>query len=98
MLDIDEYQSRIAEVCRELRVRRLDIVGSAARPDFSAKSDVDVLVNFEGDSGLFDRYFGLKEKLEAILGRSVDVIEERALSNPYVIRTIERDRKMVYGA
>jgi uncharacterized protein len=98
MFDIETYQSHIERVCRDLRVRRLDIVGSATRNDFTIASDIDVVVNFEGDNRLFERYFGLKERLEAIFGRTVDVIEERALRNPYLIKSIERDRKRVYGS
>ena len=98
MFDIETYQGRIEKVCRDLRVRRLDLIGSATRNDFTTASDIDVVVNFEGDRRLFERYFGLKERLEAIFGRSVDVIEERALRNPYLIKTIERDRKRVYGS
>jgi predicted nucleotidyltransferase len=98
MFTIDSYKQQIEQVCRELKIRRLDIVGSAARADFSPASDIDVLVAFDGDVGLFDRYFGLKERLESIFERPVDVIEERALRNPYLIRTIERDRRTVYGA
>jgi predicted nucleotidyltransferase len=98
MFDIETYQAHIEKVCRDLRVRRLDLIGSATRNDFTTASDIDVVVNFEGDRRLFERYFGLKERLEAIFGRSVDVIEERALRNPYLIKTIERDRKRVYGS
>jgi hypothetical protein len=98
MFDLELYKSQVEEVCRTLRIRRLDLVGSAARLDFSAASDVDVLVEFDGDAGLFERYFGLKERLEAIFGRPVDVIEERALRNPFFIKTVERDRKTIYAA
>lgn len=98
MIDLELYRSQVEELCRRLRVRRLDLIGSAVRADFTPASDVDVLVDFDGDGGLFDRYFILKERLEAIFGRPVDVIEERALRNPYLIKTVERDRRTIYGA
>ena len=43
-------RERIASFCRERGVRRLAIFGSALRPDFGPDSDVDVLVEFDGDS------------------------------------------------
>jgi predicted nucleotidyltransferase len=98
MLEIEKYQSKIEEVCRELSLRRLDLIGSASRNDFSPGSDVDVLVTFQGGQSLFKRYFALKERLEEIFERPVDVIEERAITNPYFRRAIERDRIRIYGA
>jgi predicted nucleotidyltransferase len=68
------YKLDIQNICRELRLQRLDLIGSATRDDFSDDSDIDVLVTFEGDKNLFDRYFSLKEKLEEIFKRKVDVI------------------------
>lgn len=97
MIKIEQYQESIQAVCRDLSLRRLDIVGSAARDDFGSKSDVDVLVSFDNDERLFGRYFELKERLEAIFDRSVDVIEERAVKNPYSKRAIEKDRIRIYG-
>ena len=98
MLELNKYQHRIDAVCRELSLLRLDLIGSATRGDFSAKSDIDVLVTFQGDKSLFKRYFALKERLEEIFGRPVDVIEERAISNPYFRKAVEKDRIRIYGA
>lgn len=83
MLDIKKYKNDIESLCRELSLERLDLIGSAAREDFNEGSDVDVLVTFDGNQSLFDRYFTLKERLETIFAREVDVIEERAIRNPY---------------
>ncbi len=97
MLEIGKYKNKIEEVCRELSLLRLDLVGSASRPDFSSESDIDVLVTFDGDDALFQRYFALKEKLEAIFERQVDVIEERAIRNPFFRSSVEKDRIKLYG-
>ncbi|MFN0140158.1 MAG: nucleotidyltransferase family protein [Pyrinomonadaceae bacterium] len=97
MIKIDKFRHRIQKICRDLSLQRLDIVGSAAREDFSADSDVDVLVNFGNDEGLFGRYFDLKERLEEIFERPVDVIDERAIKNPYFKRAVEKNRVKIYG-
>ena len=89
----------VKKICADLRVKRLDIVGSAARDDFQPeRSDIDVLVEFEGVDRLFDRYFELKERLEQELGRQVDVIQDAAVKNPYVRKSLDRDRVPIYGS
>ena len=73
-------ESRLPEIealCRGIGVRRLDRFGSAVGDSFDVDdSDVDVLVEFDTRTGVdyFDRYFTLKEGLEQLLGRPVDVV------------------------
>ncbi len=98
MIDIERYKTDIEKACQEFSLQRLDLVGSASRKDFGDSSDVDFLVTFDGDSRLFQRYFGLKERLEIIFSRPVDLIEERAVKNPYVRRALQKDRVKIYGA
>ena len=43
-------------------------------------------------------YFGLSEDLEALLGRRVDLVERRAIRNPYVKRSMEETREIIYDA
>ena len=97
MIDVEQFRNRVQAVCRELSLRRLDLIGSAVRDDFSEKSDIDVLVTFASDERLFERYFSLKERLEEIFNRKVDVIEERAIKNPYFKQAIEKNRIRIYG-
>jgi len=99
MLDVSKFETEIAELCRRLKVSRLDIFGSATADDFGPESDVDVLVCFERDGGgLFNRYFDLKEGLEKLFARSVDVVTEKSIKNPYFLAGVERSRKNVYAA
>lgn len=99
MIDINAYRSLLTELCRSLSVRRLELVGSAAREDFSREtSDIDVIIEFEGNDNLFDRYFELKKGLETIFKRKVDVIQTGAISNPYLRESLEQDRIAIYEA
>ncbi|MDH6196911.1 putative nucleotidyltransferase [Mycobacterium frederiksbergense] len=91
----------IEELCRELSVRRLDVFGSAVGDSFDIdSSDVDVLVEFgEGASAdYFDRYFSLKEGLERVLGRAVDVVTVSSIKNPYFKQHVMRTREALYAA
>ena len=97
MIKIEHFIERIQQICIDLSLQRLDLIGSAARDDFTGGSDIDVLVRFGGDKRLFDRYFDLKERLESVFERPVDVIEERAVKNPYFKKAVEKDRITIYG-
>jgi len=79
---IAKLRDRQAEL-RELGVLSLSLFGSAARGDSSEKSDIDVAVTLDPANtprGFY--YIGrleeLKERLEAALGRPVDVVTEPA--------------------
>lgn len=77
------------------------VFGSAAREDFDPdRSDVDLLVEFESlpEGGYADAYFGLREALETLLGREVDLVAASALLNPYVKADVERTKALLYAA
>jgi len=98
---IDLRKARIAELCREFHVRRLDLFGSAVRGLFDpARSDLDLLVEF-GDlppGEYAEAYFGLREALEALFGRSIDLVTPNMLANPYLKASIEANREPIYAA
>ncbi|MEU3275457.1 nucleotidyltransferase domain-containing protein [Saccharomonospora sp. NPDC006951] len=91
----------IEELCRALPVRRLDVFGSAVGESFDVEtSDVDVLVEFGGGPGFdcFDAYFSLREGLERILGRPVDVVSATSIRNPYFKQRVLDSRELLYAA
>ena len=99
MVDLKAYNLKLVALCRSLSVKRLELVGSATREDFRPdSSDIDVLIEFEGNHALFDRYFDLKSGLERIFGRKVDVIQVGSIRNPYLRETLEHDRVPIYEA
>jgi len=57
---------------RRLGVRRLGLFGSAARGEATAASDLDFLVEFERKT--FDAYMDVKELLERLFGRRIDLV------------------------
>lgn len=64
---------------RALGARRLGLFGSQARGEASEESDLDFLVEFEPGAKTFDNYMGLKELLEDLFGRSVDLVISEVL-------------------
>jgi hypothetical protein len=100
-LIIETLREQVAELCPRYQVRRLDLFGSATRDDFDpSRSDVDFLVEFDPGSTLkaLDQYFGLKEELETLLDRRVDLIVTSAVKNPYIRKSIEETRENLYAA
>jgi predicted nucleotidyltransferase len=98
---IETRRAELAELCRRFQVRRLEVFGSATRDNFDpARSDVDFLVEFEPESPLrgLDQYFGLKEGLETLFDRQVDLVEAGVVKNPYLLAGIERSRETLYAA
>jgi hypothetical protein len=102
---IDEIALRraeLAELCRRFHVRRLDLFGSAARGDFDPEhSDVDFLVEFDRRNPAtlsLEIYFMLKDALEALFGRPVDLVEPGAVRNPYLKASIEESRELLFEA
>jgi uncharacterized protein len=96
---MEPYKQCVAELCDLHRVDRLYMFGSVSRGQMTDESDVDLLVRFKPfDVALyFENYMALKSKLGQLLGREVDLLEEQTLSNPYLIRSIERDKRLIYG-
>jgi predicted nucleotidyltransferase len=70
-------------------VARLALFGSTARDAAGAGSDIDILVSFDGPA-TSARYFGVQFYLEDALGRSVDLVTDRAL-RPELRPFIERE-------
>jgi predicted nucleotidyltransferase len=98
---IEQKRAAIEALCRALGIRRLDLFGSAVGGSFDPdSSDVDVLVEFDVRSGFdyFGTYFGLKEGLERILGRPVDVVSVTSIRNPYFRDQVMRTRESLYAA
>lgn len=91
----------IHAVCREYQVKKLELFGSATRTDFDPdRSDIDILVDFMPGTDLgpwMSRFFDLQRRLEAVLGRKVDLVMANSLRNPYLIRSINQDRHVLYA-
>jgi uncharacterized protein len=98
---IDQRQAELADLCRKYRVRTLEVFGSAADGTFDpATSDLDFLVEFLplGPGQLFDSFFDLKDELQSLFRRRVDLITPSSIRNPYFERSVNQSRKVLYAA
>jgi hypothetical protein len=98
---IRSRSKELALLCRQQHARRLDLFGSAVRADFRPESsDLDFIVAFdELTPGAYSNaFFTLKEGLESMFSRPVDLLTEHSLRNPYLRRRVDAERVTVYGA
>lgn len=92
-------RDRIADFCRRWKVTEFALFGSAVRDDFRPDSDVDVLVTFEADApwSLWD-LSRMRAELERVFGREVDLVEKKALRNPFRRQAILSNQRVIYAA
>ena len=98
---VDSRKKEIADICRRLAVRRLDVFGSAVGETFDeVRSDIDFVVEFANHNqpGILDRYLALAEGLEALLHRPVDLVTTESIRNPYFRKAVESTREAVYAS
>jgi predicted nucleotidyltransferase len=95
---IADNKDAIAAICREFRIRKLDLFGSAATGAFDPEtSDVDFIVDLGGyERGVFNRYMRFIDALEYLLGRHVELITDEQIRNPYLRQSVEEQRVNVY--
>jgi predicted nucleotidyltransferase len=99
--DIVQHREELRDLCRRFHVRRLDVFGSAARGDFDpAHSDLDFLVEFVSlpPGPYVDAFFGLKEGLEQLFGRNVDLVSAASIHNSYFRQSVEESKALLYAA
>lgn len=82
-------------------MRHLAVFGSAARDDFDpATSDLDVVVQFDAPTCVTyaDRFFAIKEGLERMTGRAVDLVTESSITNPYLKQRLDAEKVILFAA
>ncbi len=99
---IAKHKVEIAALCRKHGILRLEVFGSAARGvDFDElRSDFDVIARFDYGQrrqGLKE-FFNFSNDLEKIVGRKVDLSEDVPIKNPYLKRSIDASRELIYAA
>lgn len=94
-------KDEIEKLCQELQIKRMYLFGSAETAEFTKKSDIDFLISFKDNLSIEDytnNYFALHYKLRELFNREIDIITERSLSNPYLIDSINKSKRLIYEA
>lgn len=90
---------KLKELCHKYKVSKLYVFGSFVKGNFTNKSDIDLIVLFEDVKleDYADNYFDFKYSLEDIFNRKVDLLEEKAIKNPFFKKSIEKTKRLIYG-
>ena len=85
-------------LCQRHHVNRLYLFGSALTPRFNNESDIDLLIQFGNMdvTNYLSNYMDLKEKLEELFNRPVDLVEDQAVRNPIFRKILDREKKLIY--
>jgi len=96
---IDKNIDEIRALCNKHKVAKLFVFGSILTDNFNKSSDIDLLVDFSGVDvyDYADNYFNLKTSLEKLLKRPIDLLEDKAVKNPYLRKSIDSSKQMIYG-
>ena len=96
---LESYTSDIIKLCEIHKVKRLYAFGSVLTDNFNNDSDIDLIVDFANIEveDYADNYYDLKFSLQDILKRPIDLLEEKAIKNPYFKQSVNQQRQLIYG-
>jgi predicted nucleotidyltransferase len=96
---IESNISKIKDLCAKHSVAKLFVFGSVLTNKFSKTSDLDFVVSFNNVNlyDYADNYFDLKSSLEKLFQRPVDLLEEKAINNPFLKKSIDSSKQIIYG-
>ena len=103
---IEENISGIQVLCKRHQISRMYVFGSAARNEMAPKSDVDFLYEIDNlklfnENPEFDfagNFWALELSLGKLLNRKIQLLPASQLQNPYLLKAIDADKKLLYAA
>lgn len=94
VLSLDAIKNTIIPICSEYPIRKLGVFGSYARGQADEESDIDLVIEFDSEIGLF-AFSGLKVRLENVLKRKIDLVEPETMFDSIRIN-MEKEVIVIY--
>ena len=96
---LDDYKNSMAGFCRQNGVKSLYVFGSVLTDRFNEESDVDLVVDIDALDPLVyaNSYFNLKFALQDLLKRPIDLLEAKAIRNPFMRERIDESKQLIYA-
>lgn len=85
---LSELRTLKPELCDRYQVTKIGVFGSVARNEATEESDIDIVVEMEPN---ILKRIGLKQELEKLFNKEIDVIRYRNSMNPYLKSQIDRE-------
>ena len=98
---IENKKEELINLCKSLKIQRMNVFGSVVSGRFNKDSDIDLLISFSDGLSVDEysnNYFMLHYKLRELFNRNIDIVTERTLSNPYFIESINETKELIYEA
>jgi len=106
---IEHNRKRIAELCSQHHIKLLYAFGSIVNGDFTEKSDIDLLYEFDYTGFNFNDiknapydpftvFFDFKDTLEGLFCRKVDLIPYQDFKNTYFKKQVEETKQLIYAS
>jgi len=99
-MNINDYINDIKELCKLHKIKTLYVFGSVITDRFRPESDIDFIVDIKSNDPIdyAENYFDFKFKLENLLKKPIDLLEQKGLRNRHLIQSINRSKRMLYEA
>lgn len=96
---IQNHITQIKALCKSNGVNSLFAFGSVTTDLFEENSDIDLIVDIQDSDPITysEKYFNLKFKLQDLLQRNIDLLEEKTIKNKYLRNEINETKVLVYG-
>jgi uncharacterized protein len=97
--ELQQHIDQIKKLCSEHDVRTLFAFGSVVSNRYNDDSDIDLIVDIDNNDPFeyADNYFELKFQLADLLQRKIDLLEDKAISNPFLKKEIEDTKVLIYA-
>jgi len=97
---LEIFKEEISALCQQNKVKNLYVFGSVLTDRFTDSSDIDLIVDIDSNDPLdyADNYFNLKFALEDLLNRQIDLLENKAIRNPYLRESIDNSKTLLYAS
>ena len=98
---IDIPMDKLVELCKRWKIVELSLFGSVLRDDFTAESDVDVMIVLADDVTIssFDVWLAIRDELSELFDhREIDLVERKRIINPFIRHHAITNRQVLYAA
>lgn len=97
---LDQYKKDITDLCQRHKVKSLYVFGSVLSNNFNPESDVDFIVDIDSNDPIeyAEHYFDFKFKLQEIVKKPIDLLEQKAIKNTYLKKKLNENKQVVYEA
>ena len=97
---LDRYKYEINNLCKEHKVKTLYAFGSVLTDNFGPNSDIDLVIEIYSNDPIeyAENYFDFKFKLQELINKPIDLLEEKGIKNSHLKNNIESSKYKIYGA